>query len=81
MAKEEKLGALWKKVKNNGDEFYTGVLENADGTKTKIVVFKNGYKNKDSQPDYMILRAREQQSTFNFNENVQENEFEDDLPF
>lgn len=81
MAKDDNLGALWKKVRSNGDEFYTGVLENGDGTKTKIVVFKNGFKDKDSQPDFMILRAREQQSTFNFNENVQENDFEDDLPF
>ena len=75
---ENKLGALWKNVHKNGDEFFTGVLENADNTKTKIVIFKNGYKNKDSQPDYMILKAREKQDNFEFN--TDENEF-DDLPF
>lgn len=75
---ENKLGALWKNVNKNGDEFFTGVLENADNTKTKIVIFKNGYKNKDSQPDYMILKAREKQDNFEFN--TDENEF-DDLPF
>lgn len=77
MAKEDNLGALWKRTNQNGDEFYTGVLENADGTKTKIVIFKNGYKNKDTQPDYIILRAKEKQQDFKF----EENNTDDDLPF
>lgn len=77
MAREGNLGALWKKENKNGDEFFSGVLENEDGTKTKIVVFKNGYKSKDTQPDYMILRSKEKQDDFSFDEPP----YDDDLPF
>ena len=80
MDKSDKLGALWKRMNKNGDEFFSGVLENSDGTKTKIVIFKNGFKDKDNQPDYMILKRREQQSTFNFDTEEVMDDF-DDLPF
>jgi len=65
---EKSIGALWKKANEKG-EFFTGVLENEDGSKQKIVIFKNGYKQKDTQPDYLILKAREQQEDFNVNTN------------
>ena len=80
MDKSDKLGALWKRMNKNGDEFFSGVLENGDGTKTKIVIFKNGFKDKDNQPDYMILKRREQQSTFNFDTEEVMDDY-DDLPF
>ncbi len=78
MAKEDNIGALWRRENKNGDEFFSGVLDNEDGTKTKIVVFKNGYKNKDTQPDYMVLRSKDKQDDFNFNEPTFD---DDDLPF
>lgn len=68
------MGALWQK-KNEKGEFYTGVLENKDGTKTKIVIFKNGYKDKDTKPDYLIYQAREKQESFGISDN------DPDLPF
>ena len=71
----DKLGALWKKTNEKG-EFFTGVLENEDGSKQKIVIFKNGYKQKDTQPDYLILKAKEQQDNFNV-----VNTEDDGLPF
>lgn len=64
------IGALW--VKNNAKgEFYAGSLDNEDGTKTKIIIFKNGYKDKDTKPDYLIYKANDTKN------NVQDN----DLPF
>ena len=70
---DKSIGALWKKANEKG-EFFTGVLENEDKTKTKIVIFKNGYKKKDTQPDYLILKAKEEQKDFNITN-------DDDLPF
>lgn len=58
------IGALWKRTNDKG-EFFSGVLDNEDGTKQKIVVFKNGYKDKDAKPDYLILKARENISNAN----------------
>lgn len=58
---ENSIGALWKKENEKG-EFFTGELIKDDGEKIKIVVFKNNYKNKDTQPDYRILKAKEQTS-------------------
>lgn len=72
---EKNIGALWKKTNEKG-EFYTGVLENEDGSKKKIVVFKNGYKQKDTQPDFLILKAKEIQNDFAVN-----NDEDLDLPF
>lgn len=72
---EKSIGALWKRQNDKG-EFFTGVLENEDGSKQKIVIFKNGYKQKDTQPDYMILKAREQQTDFNVTDTE-----DDGLPF
>lgn len=70
---DNKIGVLWKKTNEKG-EFYTGVLDNEDGTKTKIVVFKNGYKDKETQPDYMILKSKEKQEDFKVDN-------DNDLPF
>ena len=81
---DKNIGALWKRTNEKG-EFFTGVLENEDGTKQKIVVFKNGYKNKDTQPDYMILKARETQDCYSFNGMTTKEDIPydpvDDLPF
>jgi len=70
---EKKLGALWKRQNEKG-EFFTGVLGLGEGKKQKIIIFKNGYKQKDTQPDYLILKAKEQQQDFGINTN-------DELPF
>ena len=76
---EKNIGALWKKTNEKG-EFYTGVLENEDGSKKKIVVFKNGYKQKDTQPDFLILKAKEIQKDFSMDDiGIVKND--DDLPF
>ena len=70
------LGALWEKENDKGT-FFSGVLENEDGTKTKIVIFKNNYKDTEKKPDYVILKAREVQNDFKMSEDYSN----DDLPF
>ena len=51
--KNDKIGALWQKETKNGDEYFSGVCEDE-----KIVVFRNNYKEKEQQPDFIIYRAR-----------------------
>lgn len=53
--REDKLGALWQKTSSKGD-YFSGVIEIA-GEKHEIVVFANGFKEKDSQPDWVIYKS------------------------
>lgn len=69
----DNIGALWIK-KTDKVTFMSGTIEDEDGNKTRIVVFKNKFKEKDNQPDYRILKAREL-------EEKEEEETADDMPF
>ncbi len=75
MESNKNIGALWQKEGERGT-YFSGVLENEDGTKTKIVVFKNNYKDSENKPDYVILKAKEKQDNYKFNDDMN-----DDLPF
>lgn len=55
-SRETKLGALWEKKNSMGGSFFSGVL-NVNGEAIKIVVFKNGYKKEERQPDYEIFAS------------------------
>jgi hypothetical protein len=54
----KKVGALWTKTSksNAANRFYAGQLEldGRDGKKIKIIVFKNGKKDKETSPDLII---------------------------
>jgi ribosomal protein L31 len=56
---DRELGALWRK---GGDKpFYSGSLT-VSGSKTEIVIFKNKFKENDSQPDLRIYLSKPQGS-------------------
>lgn len=55
----DNIGALWLKNGKNG-QFLTGKIKINDED-LKIVIFKNTYKTKETQPDYSILKARDTQ--------------------
>ena len=74
--KNNNIGALWVKQSQKGD-FFTGRITTDSGEEIKIVVFKNNYKNNEKQPDYTILKAREQEQQ----NNVEFETTQDDLPF
>lgn len=57
--KPKSIGALWLKEKD-GKQWFSGVLENVDGTKVNIVVFSNDYKKEEKHPDYRIFRSTKQ---------------------
>lgn len=69
---EKSIGALWKKQGNKG-EYMTGNIE-IDGGEFKIVVFANGFKDKETQPDYRIYKSQPKQQEANI-------EPDSDLPF
>ena len=56
MSKEDKCGALWLNESKSGTKYMSGSIE-LDGVVTKIVVFKNSYKEQDKHPDYVINKS------------------------
>ena len=54
----EKIGALWVKQGKNGSDYFTGVIT-INNVEHRIVMFKNTYKEKDTQPDFNILMQDE----------------------
>lgn len=52
----DRIGALWEKSGRNG-VFFAGEIE-LNGEKTKIVVFPNSKKEKETQPDWNILISK-----------------------
>lgn len=66
---ENNIGALWIK-ESEKVEFFKGHITLDNGEKIKIVIFKNNYKNKDTQPDYQILKAKSQEQEINQEEKV-----------
>lgn len=58
MANNEDMGALWLKTSSKGMKFFSGTVT-IDGKKTKIVVFKNGFKEENPErPDYKIYKSQ-----------------------
>ena len=49
--KLEKLSGLWLNKTKSGDTYFSG---ESDGV--KYVIFKNGFKNKENQPDYVLYK-------------------------
>ncbi len=47
------IGAAWERVSSRGTQYLNIQLE-LDGRKIRLVAFKNGYKEKDNQPDWKI---------------------------
>ena len=52
------IGALWEKETKNGQLFLAGQINGQD-----VVIFKNGYKEKDKQPDWKVYPAQKKQET------------------
>lgn len=51
--REQSIGAFWKKVSQNGREYFSGyVLMN--GQKTSLVMFKNDNPKSDKSPAFSI---------------------------
>ncbi len=48
---QEKLSGLWINKTKSGDTYFSG---KNDGF--KYVIFKNGFKEKENQPDYVLYR-------------------------
>jgi uncharacterized protein (DUF736 family) len=49
--KEDEIGALWLKTSARGD-YFTGTINGV-----KVVVFANGYKTEEKQPDWRVYKS------------------------
>jgi hypothetical protein len=56
-----KIGVLWLKDGQNG-KFMSGRIELSDGNEMCIFVFKNGYKENASHPDYVIFEPENEEA-------------------
>jgi hypothetical protein len=54
----KKIGALWIGNGKNG-KFMSGRIELSEDEELRVLVFKNGYKEKPSQPDYVIYEPKD----------------------
>jgi hypothetical protein len=54
----KKIGALWIGNGKNG-KFMSGRIELSEDEELRVLVFKNGFKEKPSQPDYVIYEPQE----------------------
>lgn len=55
--RDDELGALWLKTGKTGEKFLSGIINLADGTEQKVLVFPNRHKKTDNHPDYRIIKA------------------------
>ena len=56
----EELGALWKRTSQQGQKYLAGhikVGEFGEEQTVKVVVFQNGHKNNDKQPDFRMYKS------------------------
>ena len=51
--RQKDIGALWLNKSKAGNDYLSGNIE-IDGTKHKIVIFANSYKEQEKHPDYKI---------------------------
>ena len=61
ISREDEIGACWgKQPLSGGEEYMTGNVT-IGGIKTAIVMFRNGFKDSESKPDWRIYRRQELQ--------------------
>jgi len=73
MNKEDQLGALWLNESKAGKKYMSGIIGGQ-----KVVVFKNGYKEEDKHPDYIVYKSKPRGDE----PQRSEDDFEDDqIPF
>jgi len=56
----KKIGALWLGTGKNGSKFMSGRIELSEDEELRVLVFKNGFKEKPSQPDYVVYEPLEE---------------------
>lgn len=60
--KLEKIGALWLGKSDKGTNYMSGVIQDSEGNDIRVIVFKNGYKEEDKHPDYVVYLSKERQT-------------------
>lgn len=81
-----RIGALWlsKNRTRQGDRYMSGRLQLDDNTEIKLLVFKNGYKEEDRHPDYIIYEPEAQQDTVAREQQAKgkgKADYDDSIPF
>jgi uncharacterized protein (DUF736 family) len=79
--KNEELGALWKRTSQQGQKYLAGhikVGEFGEEQTIKVVVFQNGHKNNDKQPDFRMYKSKAPVASVEVSETDTQNKEEQD---
>lgn len=52
--KLEKIGALWLGTTKKGQGYLSGIVQDAEGNDIRVFILKNGFKQEDKHPDYIV---------------------------
>ena len=72
--KKIKIMSLWTNQTKTGETYFSGNL----GRGTKVMVFKNGFKKKETEPDFNVFFVEEEKKEGPVPEKAQEESF---IPF
>ena len=55
----DNIGALWVSEDAQGNKYFSGSIDMPDGTRQKVVIFKNTFKQPgESSPDWRIKKSK-----------------------
>lgn len=60
--KDDKIGALWARQTRDHADYFKGSIE-IGGQKHEVVVFRNGFKDSERHPDYIVYRSQPRETT------------------
>lgn len=55
--KDDKIGALWMKQTRDNADYFKGSIE-IGGQRQEIVIFRNGFKEAEKHPDYIVYKSQ-----------------------
>lgn len=67
------IGSLWLKESKDNTKYFSGVLKDLRGD-IPVVIFKNGKKESEKQPDYLMYRSEPKEEKTN-NVNIEDIKF------
>ncbi len=76
-----RIGALWLGETRNGKRMMSGRIELTENQEIRVLVFKNDYKETESQPDYVIYEPENREDNSNRDRAAKEWKKDDDIPF
>lgn len=59
----QKIGAIWVRENKTGETYFSGEVEDANGTKIPFIAFENKFKKTDKHPDFVVYYKEPRENT------------------